>query len=360
MQHPSINPQAGPSNSVKTRYHVETTDVLQDMKVHVSEEGSDKVIWYKERFLTDTEIVENLVHNPTSTIYWTIHRPLRGWYIRIRAPSFPPGVFIPLTPVPPSSSFHTEAALSFNTRTNIPVSGGPSHQLRSIPLDDTKGINATPRSSSSSSASDHSYPPTPTTTTPTQSTTNLSKTHSVASSSSSTRSSITNNSRSSTGGRPITSSQITQFVLSAHSSQPVETPQNASFFSRALSVLKSHRPSHSNSFTLSRVLAPSNMSAPPPPYASNASLTTLPSITSQPGHSTTAILEPQQHLHHPPLLVFHDQTPVLTVRSLSGLLEVEKAEEEFLGVDTSFWIAVALTYLEFLEDRESYLAASSD
>lgn len=50
--------------------------------------------------------------------------------------------------------------------------------------------------------------------------------------------------------------------------------------------------------------------------------------------------------------MFHDQTPVLTVRSLSGLLEIEKAEEEYLGVDTSFWIAVALTYLEFLEDRE--------
>lgn len=52
------------------------------------------------------------------------------------------------------------------------------------------------------------------------------------------------------------------------------------------------------------------------------------------------------------VLVFHDRTPVLTVRSLTGLIELERTEEQVLGVDTSFWIAVALTYLEFLEERE--------
>lgn len=54
----------------------------------------------------------------------------------------------------------------------------------------------------------------------------------------------------------------------------------------------------------------------------------------------------------PPVLVFHDRTPVLTVRSLTGLIEIEQTEEQLLGVETSFWIAVALTYLEFLEERE--------
>jgi hypothetical protein len=67
--------------------------------------------------------------------------------------------------------------------------------------------------------------------------------------------------------------------------------------------------------------------------------------------STAAILE-QQTYPLTPLLVFHDQTPVLTVRSLTGLIEIDKAEESYLGIDTSFWIAVALTYLEFLEERE--------
>jgi hypothetical protein len=50
--------------------------------------------------------------------------------------------------------------------------------------------------------------------------------------------------------------------------------------------------------------------------------------------------------------VFHDRTPVLTVRSRTGLIEINKTEEQLLGVETSFWIAVALTYLEFLEERE--------
>jgi hypothetical protein len=74
-------------------------------------------------------------------------------------------------------------------------------------------------------------------------------------------------------------------------------------------------------------------------------------VTADAAQSTAVIPEPQTYLHTP-LIVFHDQTPVLTVRSLTGLIEMNKAEESYLGVDTSFWIAVALTYLEFLEERE--------
>ena len=55
---------------------------------------------------------------------------------------------------------------------------------------------------------------------------------------------------------------------------------------------------------------------------------------------------------HPPLLVFHDRTPFLTVRSLTGLIEIDDTEVQLLGVDTNFWIAIVLTYLEFLEERE--------
>ncbi|KAF7964559.1 hypothetical protein HWV62_5690, partial [Athelia sp. TMB] len=54
-----------------------------------------------------------------------------------------------------------------------------------------------------------------------------------------------------------------------------------------------------------------------------------------------------------PLLTFHDHTPILTVRSVTGLLEIEEQDARLLGVETSFWVAVALTYLEFLEEREA-------
>lgn len=50
--------------------------------------------------------------------------------------------------------------------------------------------------------------------------------------------------------------------------------------------------------------------------------------------------------------MFHDATPVMTAQSTTGLLEINRAEERMLGVDTSFWVAVCLTYLEFLEDKE--------
>jgi len=50
----------------------------------------------------------------------------------------------------------------------------------------------------------------------------------------------------------------------------------------------------------------------------------------------------------------------MTVGSLTGLIEVNQQEEQLLGIDTSFWIAVALTYLDFWESRASYLAALED
>jgi hypothetical protein len=143
----------------------------------------------------------------------------------------------------------------------------------------------------------------------------------------------------------IPTTQVTQFFLAPHSNQPVQ-PTSDSLFARALSVLKNHRPSHSNSFTLSRIAAnPKNTPlSPPPPYVG------LPSTPIEVSSTVISVPPP------PPVLVFHDRTPVLTVRSHNGLIEINRAEEQLLGVETSFWIAVALTYLEFLEEREvSYL-----
>ncbi|KIM42006.1 hypothetical protein M413DRAFT_10822 [Hebeloma cylindrosporum] len=292
----------------------------------------------KERFLDEHEIVENLVHNSTGTVCWTIRRPLRGWYIRIQSPTFPPHMFIPLVPIPCTSPFHTDAALSLKTRTNVSsIPLVPPAMDSQITLQD----NA---SASSSTTSVHSYPPTPTAGANAQP---LSPTH-AKSPGYFDQSTIRRRSK------PIPSPFPTEFLLTPSSTQPAQELQNASFFTRALSVLRSHRPSHSNSFTLSRIVPPDK--APPPPYAADNR------VTADAAQCTDVIQEqqqPQPYLHTP-LLVFHDQTPVLTVRSLTGLIEMDKAEESYLGVDTSFWIAVALTYLEFLEEREGFLAALSD
>jgi hypothetical protein len=103
-----------------------------------------------------------------------------------------------------------------------------------------------------------------------------------------------------------------------------------------MSVMRSHRPSHSRSFTLSRV--PQSL---PPPYTSQSTLTLTADV--EPSASTQPLT---------PFLVHHDRTPVLTFGSFTGLIEIDAVEEKLLGVDRSFWIAVSLTYLEFLENRE--------
>ncbi|KAG6908125.1 hypothetical protein DXG01_006094 [Tephrocybe rancida] len=278
------------------------------MRINVSEEGSEEVIWFKERFLSDDEIIEHVVHNPSSTLCWTIHRPKRGWYIRIRAPSFAPGVFIPLIPVPRASLQYADAALSFSSRTSLPSIPEPEPDRPSI-------------------SSVHSYPPTPPALVvqPPSPKSVQAKLEEIP------------KNRPPRLGQPAT--QVTQFVLTPHSTQ-VAQPTSNSFFARALSVLKNNRPSHSNSFTLSRVPTAALLS-PPPSYTSN--LTPV---------SPTEISRLSTPRVAPPVLVFHDQTPILTVRSLTGLIEIERTEEQLLGVETSFWVAVALTYLEFLEERE--------
>jgi hypothetical protein len=105
----------------------------------------------------------------------------------------------------------------------------------------------------------------------------------------------------------------TEYILTPHSTARVPTTPDASILSRTFAFFKNHQPSHSRSFTLSPLVLP----AP---------------------------------LH--PLVTFHDRTPVFTVRSLTGDIEIDSAAENASGMPTSFWIAVALTYLAFLEDRE--------
>lgn len=113
--------------------------------------------------------------------------------------------------------------------------------------------------------------------------------------------------------------QISPFLLAPHSRTHVPQPeQQPSFFGRVLSTFRNHAPSHSLSFTLSPILR--NPPHPPPTPT--------------------------------PLLTFHDRTPVLTARSVTGLIELDERVERELGVAQSFWIAIALTYLDFLEDRE--------
>ena len=264
-------------------------------------------------------------HNQTSTLRWTIHRPKRGWYIRIRSPTFPPGVFISLLPVPRSSPDYTDAALHLSCRTI----GHPSPP----PVTTAKVSN--PQSSRDSVDSDatvvHSYPPTPP----------VAPVVITPPSPRSLNARLDEISPAPPGRRGQPPSRITQFLLAPHSTPHIPSSQQADLFSRAMTLFKNHKPSHSLSFTLTSVDNIRRIQQAPGPSQTNQGLSWIPATPT-------------------PLLVFHDTTPVMTVRSTTGLLEINRAEERVLGVETSFWIAVSLTYLEFLEDKEVSLASSSE
>ncbi|KAF8207507.1 hypothetical protein K438DRAFT_1755548 [Mycena galopus ATCC 62051] len=55
-----------------------SSDVLADLRVNVTLEGSEKVLWFNERFPEEEEIIEHLVHNETRRSQWTMHRPRKG------------------------------------------------------------------------------------------------------------------------------------------------------------------------------------------------------------------------------------------------------------------------------------------
>lgn len=136
--------------------------------------------------------------------------------------------------------------------------------------------------------------------------------------------------------QPLLQSAITNFILTPHSQPHVPEPTQAvSIFTRLMAVIKNHAPSHSYSFTLS-----------PVPGALTPAKGFVPIAPAPAGQEGTDPLTPM------PLLTFHDRTPVFTAYRRSGLLEMDEQQCRNLGVEPSFYIAAALTYLEFLEDRE--------
>ncbi|KAK7680775.1 hypothetical protein QCA50_016083 [Cerrena zonata] len=316
------------SGVVLSRYIVQSSDVLSDMKVNVKDEGSDNVRWYKERFLAEDEIIEHVVDNASSIILWTIHRPKRGWYIRIRAPTFPPGVFIPLAGVPKSSPYHTDAALTFACRTGAPsrLSIGTNPSACSSKQSVDSDVTLTDRDREGQK--EHSYPPTPSASSPTIRTVSLQGIESR----------LRELPQSSTPNRrphSLVTGSLTHFLITPHSTVHVPAhAESTSFFTRLVSSLKSHSPAPSYSFTISPI------SSPLPPNAPESAHIPI----------TTPV----------PILAFHDQTPVWTARSMTGLVELNNALVRSLGVEPSFYIACALTYLEFLSEREGFLAASAD
>jgi hypothetical protein len=235
-------------------------------------------------------------------VLWEIHRPLRGWYIRLRSPRFPRNVFIPLAPVPSSSPYHCPGSLEFS-----PGTSSHSFTDSDVTLTDTPSGQFSPT---------HTYPPAPT---PPRAVVPPPSPGAV-------------HAKLDQLAQPRT--VISQFILLPHT-HAAATPTSDGLFSRALRTIKNNTPARTNSFTLSPL-----PDGPPPTVGD----------THHHHH---------HHSHHSrvpsglaPLLTFEDTTPVFSVGSSTGIFEIHLDDIGKLGLDLAFWIAVALAYGEFLGDRE--------
>lgn len=216
----------------------------------------------------------------------------------MRSPSFPPGSFVSLTPPPSSSPYHSDAALIFSCRTNVPSSSATrrgSSARRSSESDTTLTGDPTL----------HSYPPTP-------------PQNPIVRVSPPSPKSV----QARLSEIPLPIQQITTFILTPHSHAHIPEQKDLSVFARVVSALKNSAPSHSSSFTLSPL--------PTGTSSQNSAIVTTPI----------------------PLLAYHDRTPAWKVSSTQGILEMDTRQESELGVHPSFYIAAALAYLDFLTERE--------
>lgn len=76
--------------------------------------------WIRKRALSSNdEIVEQLYDTVQRQVSWTTHRPVRGWYVHLCSPAFPPGSAWPIQPIQKEdNTTGTPLSLSIRTRIN--------------------------------------------------------------------------------------------------------------------------------------------------------------------------------------------------------------------------------------------------
>ncbi|KAF8509454.1 hypothetical protein JB92DRAFT_2946664 [Gautieria morchelliformis] len=249
-----------------------------------------------ERVMTQDEIVERTVQQARCDGLWTTHRSKRTFIPLIPPAPKPAPASVTVGTIPTiSAPEHLDGTLAFSVRTSRPT------PEKASPGEVRINVNT------------HSYPPTP----PVAPSLSSSQTLSVPS-----PHEIKAKLHAITPQNPTT---VTHFVFYPSLPLPTSTtlsPAPFAFFSRALAYITPSLPIRS---TASFTLAPSS------PQVGNMAV---------------------------PLLTFTDRPPTFSVLT-TGLLEINKGIERQLGVDPGFWVAVALAYLEFLTERDSYLAAAN-
>jgi len=342
--------------------------------------------WIRKRILTENEeIVDQIIDVEKRKLCWTSHRPTRGWYQYLRSPMLPPNVRIPLQPpkgIVKSVVGSTPLSLTISTRlqlsqlnelhntiecSDVDYKGNESlaqsnvdfttvnlsgNQANDIPLDantQSSAVRTTGIENGSTSQKGH------------------------------TRRRSAGNSVSHSGKR----------IVSNPSSTPV-VPEEEAFedISQASTMVEEQEPEQTKgldsrqgeirscTFNLTDDLA-SIMQMPAKeqqthfnPGWARWAWSMLPDLIRPAlrldGSKSFSIVwvdapnnNSTQASRHVEVVRFEDQSGLLSWKGQRiGRLLIQKHAVQALNLDLGLWIALALAYLEFLEERDGYNASS--
>lgn len=89
-------------------------------------------VYVRERSLTaDNEIVDAIIDTSDKSVCWSIHRPTRGWYLYLKSPSLPSGAAVSITCAKSAEDDASISPLTFSL-TTVLHSGSPARTKRCI------------------------------------------------------------------------------------------------------------------------------------------------------------------------------------------------------------------------------------
>lgn len=111
----------GKTNVLEYAIEAVSQDLI-DCRLQIVPVNSSKAKWYQERALSDQdEIIDRLIDARDGRILWTVHKPVRGWYLHLQlAPHLiHQEVSIPFQPVKNSQAGCTPLSICIGTRLDL-------------------------------------------------------------------------------------------------------------------------------------------------------------------------------------------------------------------------------------------------
>ncbi|KAJ1300796.1 hypothetical protein OPQ81_002436 [Rhizoctonia solani] len=314
------------SDTPVDRFLLSTSDVLEGpQKTYIKCSKTGEIKWCKTRTLTVHEVIDEL--HAGSELAYSIHRPTRGWYIRVKSYTKPPLV-VDLIPDPLVDTTQPDADSTLMFA--MPGVG--------------KGKERESVGSSLAEQDEYSFPPTPPIRSPPpKKRQSDAKPGSLLSEPSSPTSAAHTD--------PLRSPDPPQ--LPAPKLQPRLQPQPSTIllFTPAPPPKVPANPSFSRAFASGLLRAVTNTIFSPPRRSFSLSARSSGAI----GPATTPGLESGPRMALEKVLEYEDTTPVFSVSQMTGVITTLNGG---FG-NTGLLVACAMAYLDFLSEREAYIASAN-